>query len=351
MVFDSKHQFNIDSIEPFLTHLKENGYEAPTATLDDLHLLAGGNSRSTLKLDTSEGSFVCHVQHDPSMMKMQDELAFQEFMSENGVKLAPHVGGVGTFDAGHEFEMTQFIENHPPETLSTNHITNLGRELAKFHEVGKGYVREKDVAEKELSIVESAIETVENSVQRVSALSSKLKLLAENIADNPAMLKVYAEKTMSAISSRLGGQLEKGMIHGDVHKGNVLFDKEGEVAAFIDFENARQAPLVRDVSLAMRNVATNFDAEGEMSYQKFSADDAKTFIMAYNEERKLSAAELKYIEDYFQTDKRRSDAEEGFTPERSEQIGVEIAQINRDIALENLKHSNKNKGGRGGGRG
>jgi len=340
MAFDNKNQFNIDSVEPFLKHLEENGFSSPEAELDDLQLLAGGNSRSTLKLDTNVGSFICHVQHKPHMMKLEQEIDFQNFLGENGVNVAPHVGKAGNYDDNHQFEMTEFVENHPTTDPSLKHIKNVGSKLAKFHEVGKLFVEDKEVTERELSIAENMLESVESAIQRASALATQIKNVALTIAENPSMSVVYAEKTITSIASRLD-KFEMGMLHGDVHKENILFDKDGEVIALIDFESARFAPLIRDVSTAMRNFACNHSASDPLSYKKFSPEKAKTFLESYNEERTLTPKELKYIDNFFKSDKHRTSEENGFSKDDSKQLDIDVSKITHDIALQNLKHSNK----------
>ncbi len=107
----------------------------------------------------------------------------------------------------------------------------------------------------------------------------------------------YLEEKSSSLSAHNPGTLPIQAIHGNVHPHNMLFSKEGELLAFLDFESLICSQRAREVAFAMHRLARAY-GEGTERREDLGLDireRAKEFLSAYNSENPLEEAELRAL--------------------------------------------------------
>jgi Ser/Thr protein kinase RdoA (MazF antagonist) len=297
VVFDPKQNFELETIEPFLKHLRENGYPTVEATMEDATLLSEGESRSTLKLETNVGYFIAQVEHlkrrsgsthPTRMMDLNETIDFQEHLRANGIPTAPHIGKAGSYDEDHQFELTQLVQGTKADTIEQEHIKNIATQLAKLHIAGSSFFEGNDNYRKPFDRTD----------------------------------------------------MECGIIHNDIHPTNILYDHNKQVAAILDFDRAEYALIAQDISRAMRDFSNDIRND-----KGFIADNAQTFLETYNNTRTISEGEQKHILNTFeiaQVENSRHYVKENAAGTIDENNRA-LNNILKDIKLENLKDCNRSQ--------
>ena len=95
----------------------------------------------------------------------------------------------------------------------------------------------------------------------------------------------FLKNQMEHLSPKIFSEkLPKGILHGDLSIDNVLFDKDHNLSGVVDFEEICHGPLILDVGMT-------FGQSGFPEGNVLRKDLLRSFLGAYNEERKLNEEE------------------------------------------------------------
>ena len=154
-----------------------------------------------------------------------------------------------------------------PEELNEEQLQIMGRTLGRIHNVGAS-----SIAKNRLSI-----NTKTYGEQNLNFL------LEKNIIP-PQYAKGYesAVREICEVSSPLFNNVKNIRIHGDCHKGNIIY--RDDIPYFIDFDDMLMGPAVQDIWLVVPGV----DEE--------AVNDRMILLEAYDSLRSFNYEELKLIE-------------------------------------------------------
>ncbi len=113
----------------------------------------------------------------------------------------------------------------------------------------------------------------------------KKNILKSNFGRSHEFVRVWQEE-MEGI--RLPGNLSKGMIHEDLGKRHVFWQKN-KIKAVIDFDRCYYGYLLLDLGQALRGWCFNGN------WRRWNKENFKRFMAGYAPERKLPARERKYL--------------------------------------------------------
>ena len=164
--------------------------------------------------------------------------------------------------------ITSFLEGKAKEILTPNNCGEIGREVAKLHEITKFY---KISRENDLSI--GSWRKIFNSVkEKCSSIHVDLpNLIEENLSD---VEKKWPEK------------LPKGIIHADLFQDNIFFTRDN-FSGIIDFYFSCNDYYAFEIAICFN--ALCFD--GVKDNLSFNVTKAKKFIDGYTSVRKLTTQE------------------------------------------------------------
>lgn len=159
--------------------------------------------------------------------------------------------------------ITSFLEGAWPQQQEIHHVTSVATCLARMHKAGESFKE-----------------------QRANSMSTQTwrKLITACQKQSPAVPMLLKE--LDYIETKWPLHMPKGAVHADVFPDNVFFSGE-KLTGVIDFYFACTDALVYDLMLTFN--AWCFDPEGP-NQQKIAA-----FLEAYQKERPLSGAELRWL--------------------------------------------------------
>ena len=168
--------------------------------------------------------------------------------------------------------IVSFIEGKAKEVLSPENCRSVGTEVAKMHKITKDFKIKRN---NDLSIL--SWRKIFNSVKdKCNKIHKDLpKLIESNLKD---------------VEKNWPNHLPQGIIHADLFNDNIFF-KDNKFSGIIDFYFSCNDFYTFEIAICFN--ALCFD--GTQNNLSFNATKAKNFIDGYNEIRKLSDEEKKYI--------------------------------------------------------
>ncbi len=191
------------------------------------------------------------------------------------------------------------------------------KHLKKFHLISPEYVRKDngdltDVIEGTLVCVEKkvlgqVIEKVDAEFcKKCGELLAKFHLFVGNLPEEntgwldkestevPLRSSSTTKKAVTLVKQNqkiYSTNLPTGIIHGDVHEGNVLVDLNNEISAIIDFDESEYNILLVDVARSIIDLGDP-EEKGELNTELVQA-----FLKGYNSNRPLTEDEKTYFEE------------------------------------------------------
>ena len=156
------------------------------------------------------------------------------------------------------------VRGRSPDELLENHFKQVGRRLAQIHNIG---FRKKAPHRLRLSVEDYARPALKHLEPRLTPETRRTYLtLADSIL-----------KRLEPMHH----ELEFGRIHGDCHRGNLLFD--GTEFFFVDFDDFLSGPAVQDFWMLLDN--------GDEGLKQL-----ELLLSGYEELRRFDDRELEYME-------------------------------------------------------
>ena len=168
--------------------------------------------------------------------------------------------------------IVSFIEGKAKKILSPENCKSVGIKTAKMHEITKKF---KIKRKNDLSI-QSWRKLFDSIKDKSVKIHKELpKLIETNLLD--------VEKNWPI-------DLPEGIIHADLFNDNIFF-KENKFSGIIDFYFSCNDFYAFEIAICFNALCF----EGSQNNLSFNVTKAKNFIDGYNEVRKLSEKEMKYI--------------------------------------------------------
>lgn len=176
----------------------------------------------------------------------------------------------------HNGYIREFSNHNSKEEPSLNHIKEVGRILGQFHLLTEKF-------------------NTKNKREHLFDLNSTKEYFKENINCILNSNFKNKEKFVSKINSVLlsmsfPDNLPQGIIHEDLGKRHILWDKE-KIVAIIDFDRSYYGKLLLDIGQSCRGWCF------EDNWAKWNNEKFKSLIKGYNEKRKITELEKKFLID------------------------------------------------------
>ncbi len=194
-----------------------------------------------LRRRPAEFSKDAYIDYDHSLIR---------YLSKHGFPVCPIVSTPGNkswiVHAGETFELAQYVSGAPVMEPDEEQLRQCGRLLADLHRLGKGFAHggKSDFArEDHFSILGPVLRDLRRSVA------------GRNRQTEVERLTDLASSISKRIDEELAPRLEKSVIHGDYHPGNILFHN-GKISALLDFYYSAAGPTLRDIGDGLMFVAS-----------------------------------------------------------------------------------------------
>lgn len=205
-----------------------------------------------LIVGTSAGRFL--VKTYPREPVALDALRFQHRLSEHCVKHDLPVARIQPARDGRRIveldtwalELQQFVEGHSMR-VTPKTLVIAAEALGKFHHVCQDVPRPKREAR-----MWRFSEVPRDHFARLFE-RAKQEGDAAALTDHCNAIALFLHDAGKALSWEARGEFEIGLIHGDWHSGNLLFQGE-ELVAILDFEFAAEGCFLEDLSYAVSNL-------------------------------------------------------------------------------------------------
>jgi Ser/Thr protein kinase RdoA (MazF antagonist) len=249
--------------------------------------ISKGMVNSLYRIETTRGDSALRIV-EPEMNNaltspLEIRHAFQKQCAEIGLKsISQAVGSIVKWH-GKYIQIAKWIQGQELENITADQARMLGKAIAEFHV--KATEAAKEVTLKPASQISFVKKEIAQSLKRMPQTG----LIAE---------RRFWESMMNAIGSYIRTQseirnkkLRNGVIHGDIHSGNILFSHDGNsVAGIIDYDLVREGPMVLDLLSALYNFAIQQNQSKQWEYHK---DVARQLIEGYDSVIPLSRAEIR----------------------------------------------------------
>jgi Ser/Thr protein kinase RdoA (MazF antagonist) len=221
-----------------------------------------GSAGATVRVQTDCGSYVLRRrgQRSSSPERVAFDGRLRRFLRAQGL---PSVVAVPTSDGEPGvrledgfWELYPFVEGSPYRHGEPGQLAGLGHTTAFLHRAGAEFRLRGDVSPllEQFSLAVPGApgsRRIDDPVCMRKALSAAAGLLE----DLPRSAAGRMEELLSRVAAHYGGarysQLDRYVIHGDLHPSNVLFDGMGGVAGLFDTDWAVFSPRVRDLADAL----------------------------------------------------------------------------------------------------
>lgn len=192
--------------------------------------ITNGIANHNFVVSTDQGDFVVKFLVTQTPETIENDVAIQQQLSQAGVGTAHYRrsrDGEYLYRGHHNLNavISEKIDGVPPRQMSVDLVSDIGRHLALFH---------------------------------VSVTA------CPNPHQAGSLMKPGVSGVNTAWAQRLLDQpLPKGIIHGDLHSGNVLVDprQRDRVIALLDFEEAGENLYLIDLAVTLMSVSSSTDRE------------------------------------------------------------------------------------------
>lgn len=235
-------------------------------------VLTQGKANHNYMVKTDEGKeYAVKFPIEETRESLENDLAIQEQLAAANIGTSVYcrtADGKFIFDQGITAVVSPKIEGIHPEIIDESVSSAIGEVLAQFH---------------------NAVTTLPNPRQGWLNLETVSKPNSKEEHPSTQTARKFIEEGKKIYQQGL----PKGIIHGDLHEGNLLVNKDNhsEVTAIFDFEEAEENLFVVDVARSMLAVCTTD------SGRKLDKDLIEAFAKGYSSQRQLTKEEQENLPD------------------------------------------------------
>lgn len=240
-----------DSNEVVAEIIRKN-YDLGEVQKPQLVRMAHQNRHRKLVVETSKGRFL--VKTYKRDLETLDTLAFQHRLSEHLHKNGLPVARIVPTRSGKRIceldtwalELQQFIEGSPMQ-VTKNTLIRAGDALGRFHVVCRDFPC-PDRETRKWRFSEVPRETF-GKLYSIAVSTGERK----NVDHWCNLIALFLQEAGRALHHDTAIQFETGLVHGDWHSGNLIFQGE-RLAAIVDLEFAGAGCFLEDLSYAVSNL-------------------------------------------------------------------------------------------------
>ena len=220
---------------------------------NDNYLISAGDRKIVVK---------CLGEHTPENEQLKG--VYRQYLMENGLPVAPFLkftNGTYVFtDKGKSYVALDFVEGQEARGKEEQVTEQVAGLLAKIH------LLPHDTLPERVNWFDGGyVERVINEVQLGGDEAGELR------------------KQTDTFSSLWDGSLRLGIVHGDLHLGNIIIDNTNQIATVIDWEEVGIVPVIFDIAGTIQSLAQTDDG--------YNTDLFNRFFEAYQAIRPLTHAE------------------------------------------------------------
>ena len=221
-------------------------------------------------IEAARGHFLVRLDEVKSESEVRREIDLLAFLRKHSFP-CPHPlqDRTGRYYRDHAGQCASVFRYHDgrvlePERMRSTQLETVGRTLGELHLIGKGYKKGIDNR--------FSFERVADLYLGVrNRLPNYFRKITRTLEDEIEYLTQYLE-----------GKLPKGIIHGDLYCGNLLF-RGDKLTAVLDFEAACRGKFIFDIATAVNALCF---VDGNYSLDRF-----RYLLHGYESVRTLSLAE------------------------------------------------------------
>lgn len=252
----------------------------------DIDVLAGGEDNLNLLVQGGGKQLVLRRYDVTEVAEVQFELDLIHYLSEQGFPTAPLLtredGSLSAQFMERPAALFGFVAGTHPQVEDVEIGRQVAATLADLHSLTRDLVL--------------PYERSRTDLQRLEQLCSFVDVRRQEL-DDPELPEFVAqiESYRADFAERItpyGAALPVGIVHHDVHAGNVLVDDRDKLVALLDFDEAHPNYLVTDLASLVDAWARGEDGSGIDSAR------AADLLAAYDQQRSLLAGEWELLPDF-----------------------------------------------------
>ncbi len=236
-------------------------------------------------VDTDQGKFLCKTYSTD--LRVLDNLRFQHHLSAHMLQNAlpaPHIkrakDGKGIVEQGKwALELQEFVVGSPPKINKENLVT-AAKALGKLHAVCRDIpVPPRDARMWRFSEVPRGI------FEKLYRVAYQ-QVPDQGVVDRCNRIALFLKDAQAALSIEKRDEFETGLIHGDWHGGNLMFQGD-KLVAIVDLEFAGDGCYLEDIAYGISNLCVR-----KIDDTAVLKDRVNAVLDHYQFSRSLSWAEL-----------------------------------------------------------
>lgn len=252
-------------------------------------LLPGGWENLNLRIAAGDERFVLRRYDSTEPVEVPWEIELLRYLVERGFPtpaIVPRSDGslLGAF-GGRPAALFAFVEGHHPRWDEPAAGTTAAEVIAELHRVTAGLVLPFPRTRQDHDA----------RFQRFLGWAAARREVAEEtgirqLVDEVAYYGGEFDDRLEQVEARTGA-LPRGVVHTDAHGNNLLVDAGGHLLALLDFDDAHEAILLKDVCMLV-------DTWGvERDEYRFEVPRARRVLACYAARRPLTASEQDLLPD------------------------------------------------------
>jgi Ser/Thr protein kinase RdoA (MazF antagonist) len=205
------------------------------------NVLEGGEDNLNLCIELNQEKFVLRQYNITDKQEIEAELHLIAFLFQHGFPTAPVLartdGILLSSFLGKGAALFRFVQGEPPQNSSVEIIERVVIVIAKLHQLtqGKTFFRTRSRTDMNRLLL------LEEFAAQPSALDDR------SFSDLLKHTRAF-QRLFTSLSAHYQSILPTGVVHHDIHPGNILLNADGEVVALLDFDEAYVSYFLTDLA-------------------------------------------------------------------------------------------------------
>ncbi|MEE4195153.1 MAG: homoserine kinase [Anaerolineae bacterium] len=250
--------------------------------------LTAGSVETNIRLKTTSGDFVFRWYENRSYESVLFECAVIEHLTQQHYPcprlFRSRSGDAAGIYGGKPYVLFAFIEGEHLEHPNEEQLHQLIEHIAKLHRLTEGF-QPPHIADRWNYTPERLVQLAEAQTLKIGDANARQKL-------------IWYKREIANL--QLPPELPRGVVHGDFHFSNILFEN-GQFKALIDFDDANYTVLLFDVLAVTEPFISSFDHDTwpdfSMEADVFDLNKLRKVLDVYTRIRPINAAERRHLFD------------------------------------------------------
>lgn len=246
------------------------------------------------RINIKQGEFVLKRSFINSVSAQEFQHQCMTYLRDSGLPVPDVISSLQgtTYFAGEVYSLYEFIEGEYFDG-SRKELSSAARNIALLEKTLKDMPFQDEIRTRKKTLIHHDYACLEGLGEKI-LLDTETSDQAHN--QIRSLLREVKEISQLVMNARLE-TLPFQIIHYDLHPHNILFSKEGELKAFLDFDPMFYSQKIRDVGKALYRLSRTY---GPLTERKQDCDSdlisrAKYFLDSYFKTGELTSEELKAL--------------------------------------------------------